>query len=334
MRRLAALTAGLVLAALLASGCAASHETRDAANRLEDALGTPAGTVSVDVRTGVEGVDDEYVETDVVLADDATAEQIADLVVGFPAEAVDAGLGEATDLRRLHLERPGDRSALDIAWKEDVDEQAVLAAARRWLAVTGTFAGSEVATMSSTGPLDWRIHLAAETTTALAAAYDLLRDGPGLVDPEDSWRVETTVGGLVLTLAGDTLPTRHELDVWSQLVDATALLSPEFPPASMAVELLSQRAIVDLTVMAPKGVTEKNLTLDRHAADLQPALRQQLRAVDSLEQPWTYGVSWRSVELPDLSHLMVSLLDREQPIDNHDAASRWSRWAKEYVDSL
>jgi hypothetical protein len=47
--------------------------------------------------------------------------------------------------------------------------------------------------------------------------------------------------------------------------------------------------------------------------------------VDALDVKWTYGVSWAPEDIPDWTHLMLSLLDGEQPQDNGDASTRWSR---------
>jgi hypothetical protein len=290
--------------------------------------------VKVDVRTGVEGVDDEYVQTVAVLADDATAEQITDVIVAFPDQVDAAGFPDDVDSSRLRFELPNHRAALEVAWAEDVDAAAVLAGVRRWLAVTATFEGSLTAAVSTRGPLDWSIQLNEDSMGALATAYTTLRDGVGLVDPGDSWDLTSTAGGRALELTGDTLPTSHEVDVWSQLVAATDRLPAELPASALEVQLLSQRAVIDLTVVAPKGVKEKTFTLERYGAELEPALRTQLGAVDSLRQEWTYSVSWEPADIPDLTHILISLLDKEQPINNHDEPSRWSRWAKDYVDSL
>jgi hypothetical protein len=117
-------------------------------------------------------------------------------------------------------------------------------------------------------------------------------------------------------------------------VTATGLLPPEFPATAVKAQMLSQRAILDLTVTAPAGTTPKNFTLERYGADLEPALRRQLSAVDSLPQEWTYGMDWAPAVIPGFTHLLVSLLDEKAPINNHDASTRWCQWARDYVDSL
>ncbi len=51
----------------LATGCFAGKETREGADKLEDALGTPSWAQSVDVETSVSGLTDDEVVTTVVL---------------------------------------------------------------------------------------------------------------------------------------------------------------------------------------------------------------------------------------------------------------------------
>jgi len=334
MRKVVAVGVPLLAATVLLTGCLASKETRDAADRLEDALGHPPGTVSVDVHTGVSGVADDYVETVAVLEDDATAAEIAALVAELPGLADDAGLPDADNLRRLRLERPDGVTTLDVAWAATVDRAAVEAAAARWLGVTELLDGTLGAELSTTGPLAWRIELGSRPVDAPAVAYRELRARPDLVDAHDSWDLGALSGDLRLSLGGHTLPSAAEVAVWSELVAGAQQLPADFRPTSVGIGLLAGRAVAGLTFLAPDGVTKENLTPAAYGDRLWPALHTQLRAVDSLRQPWTYVVEWAPSEIPEFTSIMLSLLDGEEPIDNGDYTTWWSQAARDYVDGL
>ena len=45
-------------------------------------------------------------------------------------------------------------------------------------------------------------------------------------------------------------------------------------------------------------------------------------------------MQWAPQDIPDYTTILLSLLDDQEPIDNHDPASLWSKQAEEYVDGL
>ncbi len=49
---------------------------------------------------------------------------------------------------------------------------------------------------------------------------------------------------------------------------------------------------------------------------------------------WSYLVQWAPQDVPSNTTILLSLLDDQTPIDNHDAASLWGKQAEDYVDGL
>lgn len=330
MPRLAASALSLLVAVTLLSGCLAGKETRHGADELENAIGDPAGTVSVDVRTGVSGVSDDYVEVVIGLSADVTADQLSRIVVDLPGMEDETGLG-ATDVR-LRFEKAGSDS-LTVSWDE-LDQSAVTAAAARWLAVTARVEGTLTADLSTTGPLAWALDLGKAGSSRVASVFRTLRGDPALSDPADSWAAVATDGDLSLTLSGDTLPSADQLAAWQRMVGAGSQLPDGWRVRDVGIDYLMDRTIGDLTIIAPHGVTNKNLSPQRYGNDLWPTFRAQLRTMHEVVGPWTYVVSWASTEIPEMTSIMLALLSDKEPSRNGDNSTRWSLAAQEYVDGL
>ena len=54
----------------------------------------------------------------------------------------------------------------------------------------------------------------------------------------------------------------------------------------------------------------------------------------SLPDAWSYFVDWAPASSPTSRSSVISLLSDQEPTDNGDETTRWSRAAKEYVGSL
>lgn len=322
----------VVVVLALATGCFASKETREGAGRLEDALGTPSWAQSVDVETRVSGLSDDVVETVVVLKDDADADEVADFVLDHPDRVSDAGLGLGfADLRF----ETSDGAVLTVPFADPTDDDAVRAAVRRWLAVVPLLGPSPTAELARpTGGSSYVASLAEGGGPAVADLFDQLRSSDELAAPADAWSVSTTEGGLTMSLASHTLPTEDDVTGWLALVDALALLPARFEATGISLQRYDPHAGVDLMLLMPDDVTRENLTPAGYGDELWPALQAQLRAVASLRGGWSYLVQWAPADVPDWTTILLSLLDDQEPIDNHDPASQWSAEARDYVDRL
>lgn len=322
------------LAAILAvtTGCFASKETREGAERLEEALGNPSWARSVAVDTRVSGVSDDVVETLVVLEDEAQPDQIADFVLDHPAKVDDAGLGPGfADLRF----ETGDGAVLIVPSGEPTDEDAVRAAVERWRAVLPLLGSTSTAELArTTGGSAYVASLPVGGAQAVVGLFGELRADRSLSAPTDGWSVATTVGDTTMSLSSYTLPTAAEVRTWTELVEALEPLPAGFKPTQVSMERIEGRTIVDQTLVLPAEVTRDNITPAAYGDQLWPALSGQLRAVHEIEGRWTYVVEWASADLPESTTTLISLLDDQQPIDNGDPASLWSRKARDYVDGL
>lgn len=147
MRSVRRVVFSLVVVLALATGCFASKETREGADKLEVSLGTSSWAQSVVVETSVSGLTDDEVVTTVVLKPDATADEIADFVLDHPDQVEDAGLG----LGFADLRFEGSNGAvLAVPYAEATDEDGVRAAVNRWLAIRSLFAADSTAELSRT----------------------------------------------------------------------------------------------------------------------------------------------------------------------------------------
>ena len=322
----------LVMVLTLATGCFASKETREGADRLEDALGTPSWAQSVDVDTSVSGLTDDVVETVVSLKTDATADEIATFVVDHPDRVEDAGLGAGFgDLRFVTVHG----AVLTVPAADTTDETAVRAAVERWQRLLPQLGTKPTADLSrETGEASFVAQLGSGGADAVAELVGLLLVKSELTVPADAWSVSAEDGDLGMTLSSYTLPTAGEVRIWGDLVRALQLLPSEFRATELSLQRLEGRTVVDQMLLMPDGVTRENITPARYGDQLWPALRGQLRAVHAIHGPWSYLVQWAPVDVSSWTTILLSLLDDDGPIDNHDPASLWSAAAKEFVDGL
>ncbi len=168
----------------------------------------------------------------------------------------------------------------------------------------------------------------------VADLFGALRNDDSLAAPADSWSVSSVVGDLSMSLTAPTLPSPADVRGWVDLVDALDLLPPRFQAVSLAMQRHDPHAGVDLRILMPADVTRENITPANYGDQLWPALQAQLRAMAGLRGGWSYLVQWAPQDIPDYSTILLSLLDDQEPIDNHDPASLWSLQAGEYVDGL
>jgi hypothetical protein len=322
---------GLVVVLLVATGCLASKETREGANRLEDAIGTPSWATSVDVEASLSGLTDDEVETIVALKDEATADQVADFVLDHPDRVADADLGAG--FAGLRFEASND-AALVVPPADPIDDDAVRAAVARWFAVAPLLGIGSTSELSQTTGGSAYTASVPGGAAEVAELFGRLRRDDTLAAPADSWSVSSVAGDLSISLAAPTLPTPADVTGWVALVDALKLLPPGYVATSLSMERFVPHAGVNLMLVMPDDVTRKNITPANYGDDLWPALQAQLRAVAGLRGGWSYLVQWAPREIPEYTTILLSLLDDQGPIDNHDPASLWSKQAKLYVDGL
>jgi hypothetical protein len=322
----------VVVVLALATGCLASKETREGADKLEDAIGTPSWAQSVDVAASLSGLTDDEVVTTVVLKADATADQIADFVIDHPARVEDAGLGAG--FSGLDFRTPNG-SSLTVPPADATDDDGVRAAVARWRQLLPMIGIGSTAELSrTTGATAYAAHLSSGGADAVAGLFDALRAGDGLTVPADAWSVSNLDGDLTMSLTAPTLPTVADVRGWVALVDALDLLPARFRATGLSMQRYDPHAGVDLMLVMPDDVTRKNITPANYGDQLWPALQAQLRAVAGLRGGWSYLVQWAPQEIPEYTTILLSLLDDEEPIDNHDPASLWSEQARTYVEGL
>jgi hypothetical protein len=321
----------LVVTLALATGCLASKETREGADRLEDAIGTPSWASSVEVETSLSGLTDDEVETVVVLKDDATADEITDFVLDHPDRVADAELDSGfADLRFVTVKG----ATLTVPVTDVTDNDAVRGGVERWLKVLPMLGIDSTAELSrQTGGSAYAASLPGGAAK-VADLFGALRDDAALAVPADSWAVSSEEGDLSMSLATPTMPTVADVDAWVALVDAPDLLPPRFRATGLSMQRYDPHAGVNLMLLMPDDVTRKNIRPASYGDRLWPALQAQLRTVAGLRGGWSYLVQWAPQELPEYTTILLSLLSDQGPIDNNDPASLWSAEAKDYVDGL
>jgi hypothetical protein len=332
MRPVRRVVFSVVVVLALATGCLASKETREGAEKLEDAIGTPSWATSVDVDTSLSGLTEDEVVTTVALKADATADQIADFVIDHPDRVEEAGLG--TGFSALDFLTP-DGSSLTVPPADTTDGEGVLAAVTRWQEVRpllGTRSSAELS--RSTGGLAYAAQLPSGGADAVAELFATLRGDESLATPADSWSVSADADGPLVSLTTPSLPTPADVRGWVALVGALDLLPPRFQATGLSMERHDPHAGIDLMLLTPEDVTRENVTPANYGDELWPALQAQLRAVAALTGGWSYLVQWAPTDIPDYTTILLSLLDGEKPINNHDPASLWSEQARQYVGGL
>lgn len=322
----------LAVVLALATGCFASKETREGADKLENAIGTPSWAASVEVDTSVSGLSDDVVLTLVVLKDDATADEITDFVMGHPDRVDDAGLGVGFGDLQFATTKG---ATLTVPAADSTDADLVRDAVARWQGVLPVLGIDPRAELSRTTGGSAYTAAIPGGAAEIAALFQTLRDDADLVAPADSWSVSSVAGDLTMSLTSPTLPTVGEVRAWVALVDAVDLLPTRFRATELSLQRHDPHAGVDLRILMPGDVTGKNITPASYGDELWPVLQAQLRAIAGLDGGWSYLVQWAPQDLPDHSTIMLSLLAEKEPIDNKgDPATLWSKQAREYVDGL
>lgn len=329
--RLVPVVAAVVACASL-SACVPSKESREAADRLDDALGTPSWATDVTVDAALSGLSTDQVQTVVVLRDEATAEEIGGFVADFIPIADEAGLGASYDLEKLRFER-ADGTGLTVYWEGPADEARAVDGVRRWQGVVAEFGPTVSATLGTEGDNDYWIDLGqGKPETAVADAYDTIRSA-GLSAAGDSWQVGQQVDDAGFALTGDTLPSAAAVSTYRALVATTSLLPADWHSTGVSMTLYPTHTSVDFSLLAPAEVTRENILPTTYGDDLWPTFRAQLDAVSAIDGDWAYLVQWAGVEVPDWTSIMLSLLSDDEPIDNGDPATEWSFGAYDYVNA-
>lgn len=183
MNRAPALVAcvALLLGGLL-TGCFASKETRQGADRLVLVYDDMPGVAGVRVQSGRDGQGAEFVETVVTLEADATTAEVTDLVLGHDARVDDAGLADGFSYRGLRLEYDATgRPSLTMRWLGPAEAAVVRSGVEHWFRVTSLVGpaiqlvlGSDGSELYGVQPAD--SHTVADVYSTLAADPEI---GPG-----------------------------------------------------------------------------------------------------------------------------------------------------------
>jgi hypothetical protein len=311
---------------MIGSGCLASKETRDGADELRERLGTPAWASSVDVDTGLDGQFADFVQVTVKL-DGADPAEVTDFVVALPAVATKAGLDNAgLGLRFVSVYG----STLDLDWASDVVPEEVGRGVEEWFSLSAGLGPNADVSLRSDGGASYTVDLGDGDADAIDVAYGFL---VVTAEPDTSAEVTATVGDLSLDLSASGPLTYEELDTWDALLDSVGKLPADLPATRLSLHFLD-RTVADLVITAPDDTTDDTFTIAAYGDRLWPVVRPQLQALASLPDTWTYGAAWSPSYAPDQDNLFISLLSDQDPIDNGDESTRWSRAAKDYVDSL
>ncbi len=320
------LLSALALLVVLTSGCVASKETREGADELRDRLGTPSWASSVDVETGLDGQFADFVEVTVKL-DGAKPADVTDFVVALPAEAAKAGLDNA-GLGLKFVSVHG--STLDVDWAAEVVPEEVGRGVEEWFSLSARLGPTADASLRSDGGASYVVDLGDGDADAIDVAYGFL---VVTAEPDTSAEVRATVGDLSLDLSASAPLTHDELDTWDALLDSVGKLPADLHATRLSLHVLD-RTVANLVITAPDDTTDDTFTIAAYGDRLWPVVRPQLQALASLPEAWTYGAAWSPTYAPDQDNLFISLLSDQEPIDNGDESTRWSRAAKDYVDGL
>lgn len=328
MRLRVLLLGSLCFVVALGSGCVASRETRDGADALRDAIGTPSWASSVDVSATRDGQLADEVQVTVSLAATATPSEVAAFVVDLPSTAADAGLSRSGLHQLAFVSDAGAR--LEISWQPSVDEVAVLRAVFEWFKVELALGPAVAATLPTDGGASYVISLGEVPPGEVATTYSGLAS---IAEPDSVWQVTATSQGLALDLSGSALPTAELLSTWSALLAALTALPADLPAARLSLHLLD-RIVADLVLVAPDDTTDDTFAVTTYGAKVWPVVQPQLRAMAALPDEWSYFASWVPASTPTSENLFVSLLSDQEPVDNGDESTRWSLAAEEYVRGL
>ena len=319
-----------LLAAALLPGCSASKETRTAADRLDDQLGSPSWTTAVDVGSGRDGQGNEYVATVVELAASATPDEVADFVVAMPDQTHEAGLTAGFNNRQLTFVS-ADGARLNIGWQPQVARDEVLRGVAEWFGVGQAYGGGVAATALTGGGASYKVDLGPGQPTSVAAAYATLAP---LAQPDSHWEVVGEVGDETLDLSGSTLPSSGQLGIWTTMLDRLGALPAPLKPGRLNVNFEGDRTVADESFLVPDTVTADQLTLAAYGDRLWPVFRPQLRTLADLRKPWSFFVEWAPASRATSESFLISLLSDQAVSDNGDETTRWSEAAQVYVHGL
>jgi hypothetical protein len=310
---------------MLTSGCLASRETREGADDLEQALGTPDWASSVEVRSGRDGQLADEVRTRVVINGSATPQDVAEFVVAMPRRVVDAGLEDVGATKNLTFETTSG-ATLEIDWQGEVSPDEVGRGVAEWFAVVPVVPGV-AASVRSSGGASYVITLPEGDRRQVARTYERLVD---LAEPDTTWQVDGTDGGLALRFAASVLPTQDQRAVWTRLVAALDELPPDLPASEVSLRLLD-RTVAELTLVAPDGTTTETFTVEDYGERVWPVVRPQLDALAEMPGEWSYFANWVPTSAPTSRTGFISLLTDLPVTDNGDESTRWSQEAKDHV---
>ena len=319
----------LILTVALATGCVASKETREGAEELRDRLGTPSWATSVNVESGRDGMGNDVVRTTVSLASSASPADVSDFVVAMPDAISDAGLDDASALTELTF-RTGAGARLDVAWGASVVPDEVSRGVTEWFGVAGALGPAVAASARTDGGASYVVTLGAG---AESAVHDTIEEVAPLTQPDTAWQVTSTSGALSLDLSGSVLPAADRLETWDALLAALDELPTDLPAAQLSLHFLD-RIVADVVLVAPDDTTDDTFTIAAYGDRVWPVAHPQLAAMAALPEAWSYFVSWVPTSTPTWEHLFISLLSDQEPTDNGDESTRWSRAAADYVRGL
>jgi hypothetical protein len=283
----------------------------------------------VEVESGRDGQGTDFVRTTVSLASSATPADVSAFVVAMPDAVDDAGLDDASALVELTF-RSGAGALLDVAWGSSVVPDEVSRGVTEWFGVASALGPTVAARARTDGGASYVVTLGDGATSAVHHTYDTLAP---LTQPDTAWQVISTSGALSLDLSGSAPPAADQLETWDALLEALDRLPADLPAAQVSLHFLD-RIVADLVLVAADDTTDDTFTVAAYGDRVWPVAHPQLAAMAALPDAWSYFVSWAPVSTPTSEHLFISLLSDQEPIDNGDESTRWSRAAAQYVREL
>jgi len=330
VRKRGLLAGALILVVALSSGCVASKEAREGADGLRERLGTPSWASSVEVESGRDGQGNDYVQTTVTLKDSATPAEVSSFVVALPEESEQAGLGDGISLREYLSFVSPSAARLDVEWRSSIVADEVTRAVTEWFGVADVLGSSVAASARTDGGASYVVSLGEGPSSAVHDTYDSLAS---LAQPDTAWQVAGTSGALSLDLSGSVLPTADQLAMWDALLAALDKLPTDLPPSVLSLHFL-EHTVADVAFLTPDDVTAESMTIEAYGDLLWPVFKPQLEAMSALPEAWSYFADWAPVSSPTSRSSVISLLSDQEPTDNGDETTRWSRAAKHYVNGL
>ncbi len=252
-----------VVALALVAGCTASRETREGADALADALGTPDWASSVDVRAGLDGQFADQVVVEVAVAEAATPEDIVAFVVALPDRADASGLDSAL---RLGFTAPSG-ATLAIEWGSSVVADEVARGVTEWLGIAPFVGAQAAATLRSDGGAAYVVTLGDGPRSAVRSR---VTETVAHSEPDTAWQFAASAGGLALDFATAVRPTPDQVLVWQSLLEALDALPAELPARALTLHFLD-RTVADLTLTAPTTRRARRSPWRRTAAGSGPS---------------------------------------------------------------